>query len=80
MNVLGDDDSLAEEVVWQLDVERQIEPDGATADVGSAARNVRIVLEDVVEQRTTVSLAKNRRICGSVISTRSSGRSDDGKN
>ena len=43
-DILGDDHRLREEVVRQLDVERQIEADRAAADIGAPARDVGIVL------------------------------------
>ena len=63
-HVLGDDDSLAEEVVWKLHVERQIEPDCTAADVGAPARNVRIVLQDIVKTARHGLAGEDRGILG----------------
>ena len=43
-DVLGDDHRLGEEVVGELDVERQVEADGTAADIGAPARDVRVTL------------------------------------
>ena len=48
-HVLGDDDRLSEEVVGELDVQRQVEPDRASADIGAPTCDVRIVLQHEVE-------------------------------
>jgi hypothetical protein len=48
-DILRDDHRLGEKIVRQLDIERQIEADGAAPDIGAPARNIRIILEDIVE-------------------------------
>ena len=48
-HILGDDHRLGEEIVRQLDIERQIEADRAAADIGAPALDIRIVLEHGVE-------------------------------
>ena len=48
-DVLCDDHRLAEEVVRQLHVERQVEADRAAPDIGAPARDIRIVLQRGVE-------------------------------
>lgn len=45
LEVLGDDHHLGGEIVLALDVERQVEADGAAADIGRIAENVRIALD-----------------------------------
>ena len=44
LDVLRDNYELAEEVVGQLDAEREVEPNGAAADIGAPAFDVRIAL------------------------------------
>ena len=45
-DVLGDDHRLAEEVVRELRVQRQVEADGAAPDIGAPALDVGIVLQE----------------------------------
>ena len=47
-HVFRHDHGLTEEIVRQLNIERQIEPDGALADIGTPARHVRVILKDVI--------------------------------
>ena len=61
-NVLGDDHRLGEEVVRQLDVEGQIEADGAATHIGAPARDIRIVLEDGIEAAGHGLAGKDRGI------------------
>src|SRR5262245_65305048 len=61
-NVLCDDDELTEEVVRQLDIERQIEPDGAASDIRAPSLDIGILLEDAVELRRRVAARINRSI------------------
>ena len=56
-HVLGDDDRLGEEVVRQLDVERQIEADRAAADIGAPVLDVGIALKSLSSRAADVSLA-----------------------
>jgi hypothetical protein len=46
---LGDDNRLAEKVIGQLNVERQIETDGTLPDIGAPVVHVLIALEKLVQ-------------------------------
>ena len=46
---LGDDHRLGEKVVGQLDIERQIEPDGALTDIRGPMVHVLIVLQELLQ-------------------------------
>jgi hypothetical protein len=48
-NILGDHHDLREEIIGELDVERQVEADRAASDIGAPARDVGIVLQHRVE-------------------------------
>jgi hypothetical protein len=48
-DILGDDHRLGEEIVRQLDIERQIEADGAASHIGAPARDVGIIFQDIIE-------------------------------
>ena len=60
-DVLGDDHRLAEEVVRQLHVERQVEADRAAADIGAPALDVGIALQSGVEARRRRSRSRRSR-------------------
>ena len=61
-DVLCDDDELTEEVVRQLDIERQIEPDGAAPDIRAPSLDIGILLEDAVELRRRIAARIDRSI------------------
>ena len=80
-DVLGDHHELAEEIVGQLDAEREIEPDRAASDIGAPALDIGIVLEHRIELgRRDRCWRRSTRSAAACRSTSSSGRSDDGKN
>src|SRR5262249_28189759 len=61
-DVLCDDDELTEEVVRQLDIERQIKPDGAASDIRAPSLDIGILLEDAVELRRHIVARIDRSI------------------
>jgi hypothetical protein len=61
-DVLGHDHELAEEVVGQLDAERQIEPDRAAPDIGAPAFDIRVGAKDGIELGRAIAAGKDRRI------------------
>ena len=58
---LGDDDALREEVVRELLVERQVEADGAAADIEGPMFNLGVGLEDFLEIIDHFSRCVDRR-------------------
>ena len=48
-HILGDDHRLREGVVRQLDIERQVKPDRAAADVSAPMTDIGVALEQAVE-------------------------------
>src|SRR5262245_34860027 len=61
-NVLCDDDELTEEVVRQIEIERQIEPDGAASDIRAPSLDIGILLEDAIELRRRIAARIDRSI------------------
>ena len=61
-HVLGDDNSLGEEVVGQFHRKRQIEADRAAADIGAPACDVGIFRQHVVEPRGEVVGREDRGV------------------
>ena len=57
VDVLGDDHRLGEEVVRQLDVERQVEADRAPADIGAPALDVVDRFASIASSCSAVGLA-----------------------
>ena len=61
-DVLGDDHELAEEIVGELDAERQIEPDRAAPDIGAPALDIRVGAKDGIEPGRAIAAGVDRRI------------------
>src|SRR5262249_57499768 len=61
-NVFRDDDGLTEEVIGKLDIERQIEPDCAAADIGAPARDIGITFENLVDAARDGFAGKDRSV------------------
>ena len=59
---LGHHDRLGEEVVGQGDVDRQIEADGALADIGGETLDIRVGGEQLVERLGNVACRQDRGI------------------
>ena len=56
------DHRLGEEVVWQLDVKRQIKPDRALPDIGAPVVHVRITLQELIHPGRGVSGCVDRSV------------------
>src|SRR5262249_61941366 len=61
-DVLCDDHELAEEIVGQLDTERQIEADSTAPDISAPSLDVGIVTQDSVELRGAIDAGMDRRV------------------
>ncbi len=48
-NVLCNNHCLGEEVIGKLDIQRQVEADGAAPDIGAPARNIRIAFKSGIK-------------------------------
>ena len=59
---LGDDHELGEEVVGELDVQRQVEADGALADIGAPMVHVLIARQELVHPGRDIPRCVDRRV------------------